>query len=310
MHCWFSSDRPLETEILLWCVITPAIISLAFVFGAWRASRWDGEWIGHRLPASLCVVGWSVAVVASLIARQDLDFDALESWQIALFPIVLGSVLIAFLSPSKDSFASEQTHGHGITELLAGLACVATAMWSMPTGDGWVDMLPLHRPWMAAVAAAAMINIYALNQMQRTGATSWVLWVALAGLVAPALLAASAYGGFAEWLVSALVATIVFAIGCSGLSLASFAKLTPAVVLLSASATATGRFYTYEDHPAWLYGVILLSPCVIAVVDVPFRQRSTKLRVMVAVVVAAVLLALVAWYLFSDSLFGDPAEEW
>ncbi|MCC9656945.1 hypothetical protein [Rhodopirellula halodulae] len=300
----------METEILLWCVITPAIISLAFVIGAWRASRWDGEWIGHRLPASLCVVGWSAAVVASLVARQDLDFDSLESWQMALVPVVLGSLLIAVLSPTKDSFASEQTHGHSITALIAGLAGVATAMWSMPTGDGWVDMLPLHRPWMAAVAAAAMINLWALNRMQHAGATAWMMWVALAGLFAPTLLAASAYGGFAEWLVSALVATTVFAIGCSGLSLASFAKLTPAVVLLSASATATGRFYTYEDHPAWLYSVILLSPCIITVADIPLRERSTKVRVLVAVLVTVVLLVLVAWYLFSDSLFGDPAEEW
>ncbi|EKK01776.1 hypothetical protein RBSH_02906 [Rhodopirellula baltica SH28] len=301
----------METQILLWCVITPAILSLAFVVGAWAIQRSESNAWSRPLPAVLAVIGWCVAVSACMYARQDLDWSALEAWQIVLVPIGIASLLLAACPCEADSLqATSPRTSFGLWWLIAGLGSVATAMWTMPTGDGWTDMLPLHRPWMATVAAASLINVWSLDRMRRHGASSWSLWVGLAGLVAPTLLAASAYGGLAEWMVSGLVSTFVFAVAAVLMPESTIGKLFPAVLLLAASTTATGRFYTYEDHPTWLYGLILLMPTCVSIPDAWLRERSTMVRVSTAVVVAVLLLAVIGWFLLGDSLFGEPTEEW
>ncbi|ELP32554.1 hypothetical protein [Rhodopirellula baltica] len=301
----------METQILLWCVITPAILSLAFVVAAWAIQRSESNAWSRPLPAVLAVIGWCVAVSACMYARQDLDWSALEAWQIVLVPIGIASLLLAACPCEEDSLqAASPRTSFGLWWLIAGLGSVATAMWTMPTGDGWTDMLPLHRPWMASVEAASLINVWSLDRMRRHGASPWILWVGLAGLVAPTLLAASAYGGLAEWMVSGLVSTFVFAVAAVLMPESMIGKLFPAVLLLAASTTATGRFYTYEEHPNWLYGLILLMPTCISIPDAWLRERSTMVRVSTAVVVAVLLLAVIGWFLLGDSLFGEPTEEW
>ncbi|MEO9594361.1 hypothetical protein [Rhodopirellula bahusiensis] len=296
----------METQILLWCVMTPAILSLAFVIGAWAFQRSKLTVGQERVPAILAVLGWSAAVAACMLARQELDWSALEAWQIVVAPLFVSSLLLAGCSwaPAKDPSIDAKNH-FGFWWLVAGLGSITTAMWTMPTGDGWTDMLPLHRPWMASVAGATLINIWSLDRMRRNGAASWVLWVALAGLVAPTLLAASAYGGLAEWMVSALVATFVFAIAASLMSKSNIGRLFPAVLLLAASTTATGRFYTYEEHPAWLYGLILLLPTCISIPDVCLQNKSTFLRVFTAALIAVILLGVTGWF-----LLAEPTEDW
>ncbi|KLU01482.1 putative transmembrane protein [Rhodopirellula islandica] len=301
----------METQILLWCVLTPAILSLAFVIGAWAILRSKLTIAPDRLPAILAVIGWSIAVSACMLARQDLVWPALDAWQVVLAPIFVSSLLLAGCpwAPALTN-ATDSKSNAGLWWLIAGLGSVATAMWSMPTGEGWTDMLPLHRPWMASVAGAALINVWSLDRMRRTGAAPWILWVGLAGLVAPTLLAASAYGGLAEWMVSALVATTVFAIAAALLPESKIGRLFPAVLLLAASTTATGRFYTYEEHPAWLYGLILLLPTCVSIPDAWLQNQSTTVRVCTAVSVAVVLLSVIGWFLLGDALFAEPTEEW
>ncbi|MFG0264525.1 MAG: hypothetical protein ACF8AM_05155 [Rhodopirellula sp. JB055] len=300
----------METQILLWCVITPAILSLAFVIGAWAFQRSKLTVGQERVPAILAVIGWSSAVAACMLARQDLDWSALEAWQIVLVPIIVSSLLVTACSSfATDPSIATRNHSAGWW-LIAGLGSIATAMWTMPTGDGWTDMLPLHRPWMASVAGATLVNVWSLDRMRRSGAAPWVLWVALAGLVAPTLLAASAYGGLAEWMVSALVATLVVAIAATWLPKLHLGRLFPAVLLLAASTTATGRFYTYEEHPAWLYGLILLLPTCVSIPDVWLSKRPTFMRVSIAVTVAAILLGVIGWFLLGDTMFGEPTEDW
>ncbi|WDQ18006.1 hypothetical protein [Rhodopirellula sp. P2] len=259
----------------------------------------------------LAATGWFVAVSACMYARQELDWSALEAWQIVLAPVFVSSLLLAGCSwvPAKDPSIDAKNH-FGTWWLIAGLGSVATAMWTMPTGDGWTDMLPLHRPWMASVAGATLINIWSLDRMRRSGAATWVLWVALSGLVAPTLLAASAYGGLAEWMVSALVATLVVAIAATWSPDLHLERMFPAVLLLAASTTATGRFYTYEEHPAWLYGLILLLPTCVSIPDVWLQGKSTFLRVCTAALIAVILLGVIGWFLLGDTMFGEPTEDW
>ena len=78
------------------------------------------------------------------------------------------------------------------------------------------------------------------------------------------------------------------------------------VVLFSASRIAAGRFYTYEDHPIWLYGLMLFAPSVIALVDVPLERGSTVMRVAIALITSLLLLGCVAWFI----LAGSAEEQW
>lgn len=305
-RCSFSNARTVETQILIWCVLAPAILSLAFIVGGCAIHRSKAETGAGRLPAVLAVVGWSLAIGACMFARQELAWSALQAWQVVLAPIVIAALLLAACPWEAESTQSINLKSNsGCWWLIASLGAVATAMWTMPTGDGWTDMLPLHRPWMASVAAASLLNVWSLERMRRHGAASWVLWVGLVGLLAPTLLAASAYGGLAEWMVSALVATFLFAIAASLMPQSNIGRLFPAVVLLAASTTATGRFYTYEEHPAWLYGLILLMPTCVSIPDVWLQERSTLIRVSTAVTVAVILLGVIGWF-----LLAEPTEDW
>lgn len=68
-------------------------------------------------------------------------------------------------------------------------------------------------------------------------------------------------------------------------------------VLFAAAATAAGRFATYEEHPAWLYSLILLMPTILALLDIPIGNRRAAVRITVAGVAAILLLAPIAWRL-------------
>lgn len=288
----------MEREILLWCVGTPAVMSLACVIVAFFLSRHEHTAIPSVLSA-IASLGWCAAIAVTLIARQDLDTSALswwnlEAWQQIHVPLTITALILALT-------ARPIARSYEFRWVAAALGCIALAMAAMPTGEGWVDLLPQHRGWTAAVAATSLLNLWMLDQMARRGTERWILLVALAALAGPTLVAASAYAGLAEWGVSAIVATSVCALVAAYLpQLQLWCVMYPAT-LFATSSTAAGRFYTYEDHPAWLYGLILLMPSWIATVDWLFRNRPTYVRIPIAAVLATVLIGVVGWNLVSGT---------
>lgn len=209
------------------------------------------------------------------------------------------SLLLALISKQSTRLAE-------VRWVVAGIAVTLVAMIAMPSGDGWSDMLAVHRFWMGAIITSGLFNLWLLDRMARRGADRWVMWVALAGLGSPTILAASAFAGLAEWFVAAIVATSVFAIAANlQKSTVIWCVLYP-VVLFSGAGVAAGRFYTYEEHPTWLYGLMLFAPSVIALVDVPLERRSTVMRVAIALVTSLLVLGCVAWFV----LAGSTEEQW
>lgn len=288
----------MEREILLWCVGTPAVVSLACVIVAFFLSRLERTAVPYLLSA-IASLGWCAAIAVTLIIRQDLDASVLswwnlEAWQQVHVPLTITALILALT-------ARPRTRSHEFRWVAAALGCIALAMAAMPTGEGWVDQLPQHRSWTATVAAASLLNLWMLDQMARRGTERWVSLVALAGLAGPTILAASAYAGLAEWGVSAIVATSVFAVAAAWYpQLQLWCVIYPAT-LFATSSTAAGRFYTYEDHPAWIYGLILLAPSCISAVDWLVKNRSTYVRVGVAGVLAVVIIGVVGWNLLGAS---------
>ena len=311
----------MEQQILLWCVIAPAIISLAFVVLSIAATsrtvssrvsplarRCCGgdctAFVQSSAQSLLVTIGWCLAVGVTLFARQSKSWTPdhawpQEAWQQVLLPITIASLLLALIAKQSTRLAE-------VRWVVAGIAVTLVAMFAMPSGDGWSDILPAHRFWMGAIITSGLFNLWLLDRMARRGADRWVMWVALASLGCPAILAASAFAGLAEWLVAAIVATSVVAIAASvQKETAMWCVLYP-VVLFSASGIAAGRFYTYEDHPIWLYGLMLFAPSVIALVDVPLERRSTVMRVAIALITSLLLLGCVAWFI----LAGSAEEQW
>lgn len=288
----------MEQAILIGCVVAPVIISLAFLFLAAFVSRRQAVW--SELAAAVIVsIGWCAAVASTLLVRQDLDWSALEAWHMVLAPIALTAVGWAWMMALAP-------RGSEFRWVVAAIGCLVTAMIAMPSGDGWMDMLPLHRGWMAAIAGASLLNVWMLNRMIDRGASQWVLLVTLAGLAAPTLLAASAYGSLAEWLLGAIVTTVVFALAVRFVAAIQPQSIILPATLVAACATATGRFYTYDDNSRWLYGVILLTPSLIAVLDSWGCKWPTAKRIAFAGIFATVLLVGIGWYLFGEMLFSDP----
>ncbi len=288
----------MEQAILIGCAVAPAATSLVFLVLAAFVARKQSVW-SDPAAAVIVSIGWCAAVFTTLLIRQDLDWSALEAWQIVLAPITLSAVGWALMIALAK-------RGSEFRWVVASMGCLITAMIAMPSGDSWSDMLPLHRGWMAAIAGASLLNVWMLNRMIHRGASQWVLLVCLAGLAGPTMLAASAYGGLAEWLLGAIVTTLVFTVAVKIIGAIQPQWIIVPVTLFAACATASGRFYTYDDNSHWLYGVILLTPSLVAVLDGWVSNWSTAKRIAMAGIFATVLLSGIGWYLFGETLFSDP----
>lgn len=288
----------MEREILLWCIGAPAIISLAGVLLVFAVSRRE-HWLTEYFVPAIATLGWCSAIAVTLVIRQELDASALswwtlEAWQQIHVPLTITSLFLALT-------AHPNIRSHEFRWIATALGCIGLAMVAMPSGEGWIDLLPEHRVWMAAVGGASLLNLWMLDQMARRGTERWILFVALAGLCGPTILAASAYAGLAEWAIAAIVATLVFAIAAAFLPERCLWCVVYPASLFALSTAAAGRFYTYEDHPAWLYGLILLTPSCISTVDWLAKNRSTYVRIAIAGILAVTFSGMMGWNFLGGS---------
>lgn len=280
---------PFDQEVLLWCAAVPALIAVVAAAFAWLAeSKLTNERRGQTLAALVACLGWSAAVWIGLAARHEWQWLPEEFWQQPFWAILAAAILLGGTTATAGVEYSWRW-------AVAGLLAIATAWLVMPSGETWDDMLPLHRTWMTVVTVSCLLNSMGLDRMARSDAHRWVLWVVVAGLAGPFALASATYGALSEWTLAAITATVGFAV----LAIFPSAKMLWPVafpaVFFSAAITASARFYTYEDHPWWLYGIALFLPSLVALVDVPLRNRSTWLRVVVAAILAAILVGICVW---------------
>jgi hypothetical protein len=292
----------MEFEILLWCVLAPLLISsgacfLVILLSSKRAKSDSFENKLSFLASIIVTIGWTLAVAVPLWIRQQIGWWPEEAWQQVVVPIGVAGALIAAGSMKGARLRNLQW-------LLAGIGVLILAMTAMPSGQAWSDLLPLHRSWMMWVGIAGLMNAYSLQQMAESSAERWVSLVSLAGLAGPTMLAGSAYGGLAEWFLAACVASLCFALFSAfrpGIQI--WTAVFPAV-MFTAAGTASGRFYTFEQHPSWLYGLMLFSPAIIAAIDYLAGKLPGILRLAIAAIAAVLILSVIGWFLFS----GQEAE--
>ena len=265
------------------------------------------------IAGTLIAAGWWVAVATSVGGRQGFDWWPEDAWRQTLWPILAFGVWLAVsrLGPwrpnfSRPSFSGAVSPDHGGRWIGAAVLASLVGAVTMPGGEGWSDVISLHRYWLPAVLAGALVNAWAVDRLTRTGGERWGLWVVVAGLAAPTVLAAGTYGALAETGIAAIVTTSVLAVWQSIRPRAAVTAGAYPAMAVSASLAASGHFYSYEEYPRWLTGLILFLPVIVVAVDRAVRGRPGWLRVIVAGVVAASIVAVIGWKLF----LSEPEPEW
>ncbi|MGI9474354.1 MAG: hypothetical protein ACR2NZ_22625, partial [Rubripirellula sp.] len=137
----------------------------------------------------------------------------------------------------------------------------------------------------------------AAEHMARHNASRWSLLVTVGGLLGPLVLAATTYGSLTQWGLAVVVAT--FAASVVGIFQPQTRVWVIAFPAWGAATliAASARFYTYENHSPWLYGLILFSPSIIALIDQVMDGRTERVRVIVSAAGSLLIVGSVCWLL-------------
>lgn len=264
-------------------MLVPASVAAG---AGWIASRGTG-WVA----AVGSVIAWWLAVAIALVGCQGFQWWPEESWQQMVWPALVWGLLLS---------TTTRYHDRGWRWVLAGILAAWTAMIAMPQGEAWGDLFDLYRDWIPLIVVSCLANGFALERMAKGGAERWCLLVTVGALLGPLVLAATTYGSLAQWALALVVAT--FSLAVVGL----FRPKHPVwISAFPAWATAAGviasaRFYTYEQHPVWLYGLILFSPTLIVSIDLAIHRRSERGRIIVSATASLLVIGAVTWALLSS----------
>ncbi|QDT06067.1 hypothetical protein K227x_44740 [Rubripirellula lacrimiformis] len=293
-----------EQSIVVGNVVVPALIGLvACVIAALISGRTSAAPNGiadatsplrprSLIAAAVIAIGWLAAVTVSMSMRQGWQWWPEDAWRQAVWPLLAWTVWgIAATAPQVRSKPEYW--------ILAGLLAGVTALRAMPADESWADTFPFHRTWMMAILASCLVNIRIVDRVSQRGGSRWSLLIALAALGGPMALAASAYASLSEWAMSIIVATAVIAI--AGIAFARIPAwvVAPATLASAAGLVAAGRFYSYEEHPTWLFGLLLFGPAIVGVVDGLIDTKSTTVRVVVAGAMSGAIVAISAYQIMA-----------
>jgi len=290
--------------------LLPAAITLLACVAAGRFSPRDdpGESTANRSGGFPCgplilAIGWATAVIASLVGQRIVSGDESslawpdDFWQRGYWGIATAAVLLGATTgrPLADS---------GGRWVVAALILYATAGIGMPSGEGWEDMIPLHRGWILLLGSSGLVGTWSLERMAMRrptesrdccGIDRWFPLVILATLAGPMFVAATTYGALVQWTIAAISATAVCA------AFAAAGRLARAVGIVYPSAVfaivmvSAGRFYSYEDHPWWSYaGLLWVGPAVSFTDWLAVRRlagRRPLVRMMIAATVSILMIA-------------------
>ena len=282
-------------QLLLWCVFVPLCVSgVAFTLAIKLCPRDPPSKLAQHLGPALAIGGWCLAVAIALWGRQGFSWWPTEAWHSPIISCLLAGLALGFCQAEPERRRSLQW-------FILGLAMAWAAYMTMPSGEAWQDVLPLHRDWMFLIIVSGLSNVFWLQRLAEHSAERWVTLVALAGLAGSTILASTVYGGLAEWFLAACVSTLVAALLAIVWPEARLWTVVYPVTLFTVSGTASCRFYNYAEVSDWVYVTILFAPSLVALVDLPLRRQSVFKRTVLAFVVAVSILALVAWILLNSN---------
>ena len=285
---------PFDQTALLWSILVPVVIATgAFALGR-IASRFP-SYKKARIDIFTFAFGWWVSIAIALYGRQGWPQ---AEWQLCLWPLIIWAVF-AWFSSVFD--LSVERPGHSTDNswrwILVAVASGLTSLTCLPRGEIWTDSYHLHGPWGVLLTLAMLINAWSLDCMSRRNTERWVLLVTLASFGGPVALAAATYGSLTEWSVAMVSVTLVFSVAGLLVRDSQVCAIAPLAAAAGTCIIAAGRFQTFQDYPAWIYGLMLLLPACVAGLDFVLRKQPTWQRVLIASTVSIAIIATCIWYL-------------
>lgn len=226
-------------------------------------------------------------MAVAMMARQGFQLWPPDSWQRCVWPLLAWSFLAVGAIDTKD-----RSWRWLMTVTLSGV----TSFLCLPRGEAWEDTYEIQGLVGIGLTISMVANAWSLDRMARRGTERWLLLVSLAAFGGPFALAASTYASLAEWGLGLVSATTAFSLAGLLLKMDLVWAVAPGAASASVCLLAAGRFQTYEDHPSWLYAVMLLFPSLVASVDALLQGRSTWIRVAVAACLSMVAVGTSVWY--------------
>ncbi len=294
-----------EQTILIKTVAAPALLAaLSAVIAYFAAARQ-----ADRICVAVVAIGWWVSIAVAMAARQGWQWWPEDAWRQSIWALLGwciwsacrctgvrtggGEPVVELAGPPDSGVSCVTSACRSLEWVFAGLLAGVTAMLAMPSGEGWDDALPWHRSWMMAIMASTLLSVWSINRVSEGGGNRWSLLIPLAGLGGPMALAAVTYASLSEWTLAIIAATVVMSVaGIASPRVPAWILAAP-VAAASASLTASARFYSYEDYPAWLFALILFGPTGVALVDAMIANRAATVRVTVAAILSVTMSAIV-----------------
>jgi hypothetical protein len=270
---------PFDSQLLIDILAIPSGLAL---IGALIALATFGKlpaWFG----AGLTAIAWLAGIVFSQYRTLiPWEWWSEECWQRLFWPMGVAALVLG---------TSSLCCGNAHWRLLAMSLVAWTSAWlAIPRSSGWRDIDSLEGIWMLAIGTSTLLNGWLVERWIATKAPRWGLWVLIGGLGPPLLLAASAYGTMAQWVVSVVAASIA----------------APLAVVISAMV-AWGRFRSSTPSISWDDLPAMFAPGIIALLDTAIGSRMpTWARVLFAGLLSAGVIGFLYW----RSMDGAAAETW
>jgi hypothetical protein len=314
---------PFELQLILLAVVLPAVSLLAVV----PALRW----LGHRgfepLAGWLLGFTWLVAIWLQQSLRIGQWWGAEEFWHTLCFGLAPLAILAPAIGPAllhRPSAAAAKPwggppsdtggSGFGAPMLLGGglALCLLLLAWiSTPWGAGWEDWHPWLGLFLIGMTASGWLTFWSVERVWAAGGWRWAPLLAAIPLAAGTILAATAFGELAEWLLAVLVAsglmlTLTVWLGWQHHS-HLWAWLPP--VIVASFAPWIARLYQFQSIPVSVLALSSLGPLIVSLLDTAAVRRSWGgwARMMMAAGIASLFVAVILWQVVQATASHD---EW
>jgi hypothetical protein len=252
---------------------------------------------------------WPVSPTAWLSQAGREVAERLEPWEWAVAPLAIAVLAGAVLAGSVRSGP------FGTWRLWCGLLLIGSVIAvALPAGESYSDVVPGNAVWSLVALLSVGANLLAMEQLERSGAGRWSLWVVVAQLATVSAIWLSCYATPGDWLLAstALVAGLGLARAAVPLPAGGLrgwqSGVVPGALALGGVMLPYVRIYSTQGLPSVLAAVVFLMPALVVAVDQLWgRYRSPGVRVLAAGSVSAALAGgTLAWVL----LQGGASSDW
>lgn len=312
---------PFEVQLILLAVVLPAAGLLAVVpLLLWLSRRGFEPLAGWLLGLT-----WLAVIWAQQSLRIGHWWGGEEFWHSLCFGLAPLAILAPWIGPAllHRSIASAQTDwevassaarrsNFGGPTLLGGLMAlclVVLASISTPWEAGWEDWQPWLGLFLIGMTASGWLTFWSVERVWANGGWRSAPLLAAIPLAAGLMLAATAFGELAEWLMAVLVAATML-LGISlwlGWQHPSHVWIWWPPVIVASFAPWIARLYQFEAIPSSVLVISATGPLAVSLIDTLAVRRNWGGwgRLILATSMASLLVAGMLWQVVQATASQD-----